>query len=467
MDEMRNKKLVIFTIVFLLILAFIAPILITGYSQIKKADDAMEAKDYASASGAYARAVKLLPWRSDLWEQAGIAARKQGDFVNAIIFLKRAPRLSEEGWLALGYSYFATKDLSSAQQTFQQGLTYFPSSSLYAGLALVHRNQKNWTAEREALQNQFRLEKGDVYAHYRLGLLLSVLEPEQALSELMLASSQDPEFDPAVQTLRTALNISSTQPDPSERMVTIGRALGLVREWDLALAAFKNATRTNAGNAEAWAWLGEAQQQTGQDGLAALDQALSIDQSSVIVRALRGLYWNRQEKYEQMLAEYLLAAEYEPENPAWQAAIGDAYVKLGDLAFALNAYQHATDLAPDDSTYWRLLAVFCASGGVHVEDVGLPAAHKAVELSPQDALALDALGFSYYSSARFANAEKTLLDAIALSPEYFPAHIHLAMTYLAQGDRPAAFKSLTFVHDTDTGGANGLYAGQLLKQYFP
>ncbi len=69
-----------------------------------------------------------------------------------------------------------------------------------------------------------------------------------------------------------------------------------------------------------------------------------------------------------MLAEYLLAAEYEPTNPAWQAEIGNAYIKRGDLVAALAAYQHATELAPNKSTYWSLLAVFCAENSVYLEE---------------------------------------------------------------------------------------------------
>jgi len=466
MVVMRNNKLVIFAIALLLIFALLAPILITGYVQIRKAEAARKANDHETAMESYSRAAELLPWRTDLWEQAGLSASEQENYPKAITLLERAPELSERGWLALGYSYYITGDLGSAQAAFEKGISRYSSASSYAGLALIHRTQKDWLAERVALESQLQLQE-DVYAHYRLGLLLAVFAPEQALPELMLASSQDPQFDPAVQTLRAALKDAATVPNSSRQMVTIGRALALVQEWDLSLAAFGKAIELNAEDAEAWAWLGEAQQQTGQAGRAALDRAVSLDHTSVTVRALRGLYWNRQGKYDQMLAEYLLAARYEPENPAWRASIGDAHVKLGDLVSALNAYQYATELAPEESTYWRLLAVFCAENGVRVEDVGLPAAQKAVELAPADPLALDALGFSYFSSARFANAEQTLRSVIELAPEYFPAHIHLAMNYLAQGNRPAAFNELTYVRDADKGGRNGQFAEQLLEQYFP
>ena len=168
-----------------------------------------------------------------------------------------------------------------------------------------------------------------------------------------------------------------------------------------------------------------------------------------------------------MLAEYLQAAKSEPSNPAWQAELGNAYIKSGDLVAALAAYQRATELAPNQSTYWRLLAVFCAENGVYLEEVGLPAAQKAVDLAPDDPTALDALGWVYLSSGKYASAEQTLLDVIKRFPDHLPAHIHLAMTYLAQGNRTAAFDKLTYVQSTDPNGMDGETAKQLLKQYFP
>lgn len=464
---MRQQKWIVPRIGITLLAFIVAPILFTGYSEIKQAETAWKDKDFASAAESYLHAVQVFPWRKDLWENAGLAASANGNAADAILFLARAPKLSEQGWAALGLSYFNVGDVPSALKTYQQGLRSYDSPTLYAGLAFIYRQQKGWLAESEALKNQSRLDAGDVYAHYRLGLLLAFLDPEHSLSELMLASSLDPETDPAVQTLRAALNLSTTQADPSQQMLTIGRALGLVQEWELAVAAFDKAITIDPKNAEAWAWLGEAKQQTGQDGRDELDQAVSLNRSSVVIHALRGLYWNRQKEYSRMLTEYLQAAELEPDNPAWQVEIGNAYSKNGDLASAFSAYQRATELAPKESTYWRLLAVFCAENGVHLEDAGLPAAQKAVELSPQDPFSLDALGWSYLSSGRYANAEKVLLDGIALFPDHLPSHIHLAMTYLAQGNQAAAFNELTFVRNADAGGSDGLIAEKLLARYFP
>ena len=90
-----------------------------------------------------------------------------------------------------------------------------------------------------------------------------------------------------------------------------------------------------------------------------------------------------------------------------------------------------------------------------------------MELAPNDPLALDALGWSYLSSGRYANAESVLLDVIERFPDHYPSHIHLAMTYLAQGNQTAAFSELSFVRDADADGPDGSFAEKLLARYFP
>jgi tetratricopeptide (TPR) repeat protein len=469
--DMSSSKRLISAIITLLALFFVF-IFITGYSALHDAETALQSQDYQAAVKAYARAARILFWRDDLWEKAAFAASKQQDFSTAIYYFERA-ELSQQGRLALSYSYYQVGDLESARKSFETGAALYQTPEFYEGLAFVYRSQKKWDEERGALENQIQLDAENARAHYRLGVLLTVLDAQFALPELMRAASLDPQFDPAAQTLRAALNLSAAQPGASQQMVTLGRALGLVEEWELAIIVFEKSLKLDSKNSEAWAWLGEAKQHgsalsalKGGNGRAELDRALELSRTSPIVRALRGVYWNRQKKYPQALAEYLLAAEYDPQNPAWQASIGDVYFKLGDLVSALAAYQRATELAPDESEYWRLLAVFCAENGVDVESVGLPAAQKAAQIAPDDPLALDALGWSYFSSSRYANAEKTLLDVTVRFPQYYPAHIHLALTYLAQRNNAAAFKELTYVRDADPAGEDGLFAARLLEKYF-
>ena len=80
---------------------------------------------------------------------------------------------------------------------------------------------------------------------------------------------------------------------------------------------------------------------------------------------------------------------------------------------------------------------------------------------------LDTLGFTYFSSGRYASAEETLKQAIGLDDQYWPAYIHLALNSLVQGNQAEAYQFLTQARDGDPDGANGARAAQLLAQYFP
>ena len=283
----------------------------------------------------------------------------------------------------------------------------------------------------------------------------------------MNSAKLDEAYDPAVQTMRSALNLASLQEDEASRLVVTGRGLGLVSEWLLAREVFQRAVHADAGNAEAWAWLGEAKQHLGQDGSGEIQQAEALDPFSATVRALSGLYWKRKDEPQKALAQFQWAAAIEPENPAFQAALGDAYVFAGDLPPALAAYQRATELAPSDVTYWRMLALFSAQYSFRVEDVGVPAAQQVLALSPDDAASYDLLGWTYLAADITGLAEGNLLAALRLDPDYAPAHLHLGMTYIEMNRMESARVHLLQAQSLDADGVEGQQAAQLLALYFP
>lgn len=444
-----------------------APGTIAGYLKINEAESALAAEDYAGAAAAFESAAQRIFWRSDLWERAAQAALAAGQPEDTIRLLEGRAGLSQAGQLVLAGAHLQTGDLDAALNAYQSALAVFGGSAeIHGGLADVHRAEGDWDSERTALQNKLLFAADDAPAHYRLGLLLTLSDTDGALEHLVLASRLDPEFDPVTGTLRTALNLSRLQASRAESLVTIGRGLGLAAEWPLAAEAFDQAAGADPGHAEAWAWLGEAKQHLGQDGRADLDRALSLDPGSVVVRALRGLYWKRVGNTREALTEYQAAAALEPANPAWKTALGETYARSGDLVSALAVYQTATELAPQDATVWRLLAMFCVEYNVQVQEVGLPAAQQAVDLAPEDALALDVLGWNQLSLGWFYSAEQTLLRALELAPDHPAAHLHLALVYLQKGDRTAAHDHLVRVRTLDPEGVSGVQAERILSQYF-
>ena len=366
--------------------------------------------------------------------------------------------------MAWGDVHYLNNEPERAFQIWQDGLEQSnPSAQLYSRLAQKYQEQRDYPSAAEYLQRFVTAYPEDASAHYRLGLLLTLSDPNKAISDLLSASQLDPQFDPAVQTLRTAFNLASINDSSSERFVIIGRGLGLVNEWELALAAFEEAVKADEKNAEAWAWLAEANQQTaGSEVLTYLDRALSLKPDLSIVHSLRGLYFQRVGNYRDALTEFQSAARLEPENPAMFVSLGNAYAMTGDLILGLQSHQYATTLAPDDPTYWRLLASFCANNNINIADVAIPAAHKVMTLSKDDPAAMDLLGWVLLLNGQTNDAERILLRALDLASEDASVHYHLGVLYLQKDDRVSAFDHL--VRARDLGSAE---ADAALKRYFP
>lgn len=463
------RPLLIRTLILLALCGLIAiPALGSACADVRRADAAAASADFASAATDYEHAARLLFWRGDLWERAGRAAFAAKNYSEAIRLLKRAPSLSRDGWADLGESYFQFDQVEETIRALEQGLEQAGASArIYRLLALAYHARNDPAREMTALENYLALQPGDAPFHYHLGLLLALTNPDRALAELSLAAELDEEYDPAYQTMRTTINLSSLESEETKRLVVIGRGLGLVQEWELAREAFQRAVDADGKNAEAWAWLGEAKQHLGQGGREEADRAVSLDPFSANVRALSGLYWKRNEQPRRALAEFQWAVILEPQNPFWQVALGEAYAQNGDLPPALEAYQRAAELAPNDASFWRLLAVFCAQYTFQAAETGVNAAHQVVLLAPDEAASYDLLGWLYLSSGLRAEAESALQRALGMDPNLASAHLHLAMLDLQRGDYPAARAQLLLARDLDPGGADGLLAAQMLEHYFP
>lgn len=466
---MRNK-LRVPAILFGLALAVFVPLTFSGYSELRQASGAAS---YLEAAEHYQAAARRLPWRADLYELAGHAYYHAAEYILADAAYQKAFQrgaLSAEGWAAWGNVNYLNQDPARATELWEQALAQPDhSEKLYGSLSLIYQEQKDYAKAAEYLARYVSNHLQDASAHYRLGLLLTLSDPQAAASELITASQLDPELDPAVQTLRSAVNLASLSDAPSEQKVVIGRGLGLIHEWELALAIFEQARALDESNAEAWAWLGEAKQQTGGDeavsqneAKADLDRALTLNPNSAVVRGLRGLYYQRVGNNREALTEFQLAAVYEPDNPAWYVAMGESQSKLGDLIRALEAYQYAAALTPEDATYWRLLANFCAHNNINIKDVGVPAAQQVVILRGEDADALDLLGWLLLLDARHPEAERMLQRALAADSQNASAHFHLGMLYLQTDNRTLAYQHLIQARDLGSPDAQSV-----LAQYFP
>jgi tetratricopeptide (TPR) repeat protein len=456
----------------ILLVLILVPRPAAGILDIRKARQFDADGNYISAASAYATAAQRLPWEPSLWEKAGQAYLKGNDYYPAEYAFEDAVQrraLSPDGYLGYGDTVFALGDPGLAVDLWNGLLDRGGDPSiLLPRIAHGYRDLALYSDEMNTWQEYLVYQPGDAAAHYRLGLLLATTSPADALPELMLADRLNPSLDPPVESLRSALNIAFLSDDRAYQLLVSGRTLGAMGNWQLAAIAFQNAIAIRADYADAWAWLGEAKQQQGQDGSVEIERAIAFNPDSAMVESLYGIYLQRQKQPKQALAAIQKAAALEPGNPGWQMALGEAYEETGDLVTALTYYQKATTLSPDDATFWQALAEFSLRNNLDLAGTGLPAARKLVELASNDWQSDDIAGQILMETDDLVGAEVLLKKAIELDPTQAAPFLHLGLFYLQTGDRMAAFSYLNQAKSGfDPDGSIGWQANRLLEQYFP
>ncbi len=451
----------------------------------EKVRSALELDSPDAASVSLSQAAEHIPWRTDLWELAGHYALTGDAPRDAIRYLEKAASLNSlsfEGQVALGDAHQQIDDLPAAIQTWE-ALTHAgsPSSKVYLRLLQAHRALGNYQAAISDLRTLTAIQPSDARLRYQLGLLLAAQHPESALAHLIQAADIDPDLADSVQTLENSIRTARLADDPAYTMLMVGRALASLDEWELASITLCQAAITRPDYAEAWAFLGEARQHLGlgaesrnsgslcpgQGGLPDLQKALSLDPESLSANTLLALYWQRQDRYDLALDYIKTATNLYPRNPTLQVELGSTLATLGDLSTALLAYQHAVELAPRDPTYLRVLANFSIKHEYQLRQVGLPAARQAVIIDPDDPASLDVMGQILFLLNDSISAERFFNRSLQADRNYAPAHLHLGLIYILQGDSERALHKWVLARALAPGTPIAEQSQRLLKNYFP
>ena len=432
---------------------------------------AVQAGDHASAAVHYSAAAAHSPFRADLWERAAEQAMLAGHQAAAIDHFQQAldlGKLSSQGHISLGRAQASLGDMSTAVQIWEDHLRQFsPSAQVYQLLADAAWQEQDFPQSDEYLQAWIQIDPGAAEAHYRLGLILAATQPNLASAPLTTARELDEAHRAEITILLEGLRPAQFDNPPAYIFTRSGQALGAVAQWQLAHLALGTAVDLDPTYAEAWAFLGEANQQLGESGQVELEVAWGLDPNSLAVNTLLAIQWQRRNDYEQALFFMGRAAEIEPTNASIQADLGGLYLGSGDLESARQHYLQAVDLAPQQVFYWRLLASFCVEHEIFVEENGLPAAERTVALEPQNPENYVLLGRVHFLLLDDAQAMQAYQLALDLNPDFAPAHLYLALLYIRSGEMDAAQRHLFSARDLDEQGEIGLFARQLLAQHFP
>jgi tetratricopeptide (TPR) repeat protein len=311
------------------------------------------------------------------------------------------------------------------------------------------------------------LDPDNAIAHYQLGLLYAITNPDEAVAHLDRVAQLDEALTESVRELKNTLRRAAFAEEPAYRFVLVGQTLANLEEWELALVAFDRAVQENPDYPEAWAYLGEAQYHTGGDGLEALEKAIELNPNAFAANAFMGRYWHRQGEPELALVYLQTAASIEPDNPSLQEDIAAVLADVGNFTAALAHLVRVTERLPMESHAWQTLARFSLDYDVQVEEVGLHAARQAVLLSPDDPLSQTLLGRAYLLMGNEHYPVRFFTRALEIDNEYPDAHLYLGMYYLQYGDRDNARFHLERARDLGEDGPIGDLARDILDRYFP
>ncbi len=420
--------------------------------RIARASSTLNTDSLNAILDAYARQ----PWQADRARAAALATLGAGDYESAIATINAAASL--EGWtpelhIALGDAYHGADDVDQAIKEWEAARPDRPAdASLLTKLAIAYEARGRFEEAAGALRTLVALEPNNAIAQYRFGLMLSVIDPASAPAHLALAAGIDPSVQPFAESLNQAVEAGLQADDTAYTYGIIGYTLIGLREYALAKAALLNAVSGRPDFAEAYAYLGLAEDYLGGDGLYAYERALDIDEKLAIAHYLIGLHYRRIGDNDKAIPALKRAFELDASNAAAAAELGSAYTELADLTTAEAWYVQAVSVAPKDASFWTLLAKFYIDHDLKVEQDGILAAQKAVELAPDSADAWDTLGFAHYLNDSRDLAEENLLKARELDPQLATVHFHLGLLYLDTDRSTDARQSLETAIALDAGG---------------
>lgn len=378
------------------------------------------------------------PWWTALWEKAGEAYTLAGDYTMAVSAFQQARELndlSETGLVDLGSAYLKLGDEGAAEEAW---LSLPDSRAALVKLAALYEDQGEIGRAVEVWHDYLAAseEGGQPGEIMYFGLLIAADTPPKALAYLDQSAPDYPEAAVVASAIREALN-----EEPAYELINAGQALASLNYWHLAAHAFEKAVRLRPDYPEAWFYWGEALQHLENppaDPLETLEHGLSLDEDSALGNLFVGIYWQRKGSHETAL-EYFGAVETAwPDRADVLIEEGKSLAALGRLDEALEKYQKAVELYPQQPGYYRMLAEFTVAYSFNLRELGLPAARLAVQLDDQDPVNRDVLGQVLLALEDDQNAIKLFQQALELDPEFAPAYYHLGIIYSANDERESA-----------------------------
>ena len=280
--------------------------------------------------------------------------------------------------------------------------------------------------------------------------------------------------------LAALLSASQAQPASAASEDRIGFLFAVLQRQQDAVDHFQKALNLDPRYAAAHYHLGVALwlANESQEGISELQEAAKLAPAVFDYRYRLGSAYLQSGAFPQAAAELKQAVSIDgSKTPAW-IGLGRALQNQGDLDGAVNAFDHAVKLAPEDDNArneyaYVLIETRRADRGIEESrrvllhkpndtsawmNIGYAdlkkgdfaaaekAYRKSVEIDATLAAAHYDLGIALKMEDQLEAAQKELKDAIRLDPSLAQAHYTLGITYWQMGDFPATLEQMPCCH---------------------
>ena len=425
---------------------------------VRQGDAHQSRKEYSAAIEVYQQAAVLSPCRALPFLRIGQVYLAQRRYELAGEALGQAYELGakEKALTGLGAVYAGLEDEERAIRCWRQVLSLDPSNTeVRYRLGRVYLEQGDFQAAQGEFEALLAQDARNPAAHCQMGLLLAGQDPQQATEHLAKAAGDaENNVAPEIEDMLAALEEVEGEENEARAAALLGVAYLERGELSLAGRQFERAIQLYPDYAEAYAYLGHVQGQLGQyeAGWDNLVKAVTLEPDSVLAHYFLGVTYRSLGMGAAARARFWKAVNLDPTNAALCVDLAQTYLAEQDYVAAEGWFRAAVQREPEDARFQLILAQFYVDHVYKVQEEGLAAALKAVELDPESAIAHDVLGWAYHLAGHWREARTHLQRALALEPDLARAHYHLGALYATRGDVEAAQREYQRAIDLDTEG---------------
>jgi Tfp pilus assembly protein PilF len=399
---------------------------------------------------------------------AGQELLARPDYTAALCFLKLAEKSYKQDpqfLTELGEADWGAGDRDKALADWERALVLNPDlDEVLIRLWKGYFQDEQWDRAAEAIGRRLSRKADDSDAKYALALIRAAQNPGSAL-ELLADLKTAPESIAAnARSLEAVIRAAVAKRVPEYIFASTAEELIRIGEPALAKEALRRAIERNPNYGEAYALLGVAQEDTGEDPEESYRQGVALAPNSALACLVYGAWLRR--KGELALARWWLMQAWIRRPGDWIIAAELAQVDFdqGNLGDAEEWVLQAVEANPQEPEAWIVLAAFYIENDLRIKESGLPAARQAVVLAPKNDRALDILGLGWYKMGDFSLAERLFLRALEQNPDSAGAHLHLGMCYAEQGRAAEAAQEWEAALRLDADGSVGRRAKDLLAK---